>query len=132
MAKVIWLAEDDPNSSILTIHTLQKANVKNEIVVFRDGSDVLLGLENKDPLPLLILLDLSLHDIHGLDVLKYIRKHQNFEINSLCVFVLTVSDDQETIAKTIETGANAFLRKNLNMGDFLRAVQDCGIQLDIG
>lgn len=130
MSGIILLIEDDENSAILTRRDLQRANIKNPIVTYAYGAQALLHLESKD-IPSLILLDLALPDMHGIDILKYIRHHERDDIRGLCVFVLTLTDDQEIMIKTIDTGANAFLRKDLNMGSFLSAVQDCGIALEI-
>lgn len=131
MSAPILMIEDDENSAVLTQRILEQASIRNPFINITTGADAILYLEKNDP-PILILLDLGLPDTHGLDVLKYIRKHERPSIHDLCVFVVTISDDQALVAQTIETGASAFLTKNMNLASFLAAVQDCGVSLDIG
>lgn len=132
MSAPIMIVDDDVNSILLTTRILVGALIRNPIVTIATGSEAILYLEKQTDLPLLILLDLALSDIHGIDLLRYIRKHEVHLISGLCIFILTVSDDQATMVKMIENGANAFLSKNINLASFLAAAQDCGVTLDIG
>lgn len=132
MSAPIMIVDDDVNSILLMTRILVGALIRNPIVTIATGSEAILYLEKQTDLPLLILLDLALSDIHGIDLLRYIRKHEVHLISGLCIFILTVSDDQATMVKTIENGANAFLSKNINLASFLAAAQDCGVTLDIG
>lgn len=132
MSPPIMMVDDDPNSIILTSRVLKNAAIQNPFLTYSYGAEALLYLEKHHDLPIIILLDLALPDIHGIDVLRYIRNHARSEINALCVFILTVSDDQATMVKTIENGASAFLSKNLDLAAFLIAAQGCGVSFDLG
>lgn len=133
MAAPILLCEDDPGSALLTNRALRAAHINHDLKIFTNGTDALLYLENEqNPLPCLILLDLGLPGIHGLDVLRYIRDHDRADIAGLPVFILTLNDDQKMLTETIDHGANAFLSKNLDIGLFLKAAHDAKVVLDIG
>lgn len=127
----ILLVEDDDSSAKLTRRTIQRGAILNPVMHCPSATSALLHIETLE-VPLLVLLDLGLPDMHGLEVLQYLRNHKRTDISSLCVFILTVHDDQEMLTRTMAHGANAFLSKNLNLSRFLMEVQNCGLVLDMG
>ena len=114
--KTILQVEDDPNDIFFLQRAMKKAGVLNPIQVARDGQqaiDYLQGVEKfadreKFPFPCLVLLDLKLPHVMGLDVLKWIRQESGL---SMVVVVLTASADDADIASAYHLGANAFLVK---------------------
>jgi two-component system response regulator len=130
---VILLVEDNPDDEILTIRAFQKSNLKNEIVVARDGVealDYLLGTgsySDRDPsdTPHLILLDLKLPKLDGLEVLRRIRVEDVTRL--LPVIVLTTSAEQEDVIKSYEMGANSYVRKPVDFNQFIDAIQRLGM-----
>jgi two-component system response regulator len=114
--KTILQVEDDPNDVFLLQHAMKKAGVANPIQIASDGQqalDYVQGIgkfadREKFPLPGLVLLDLKLPYVMGLDVLEEIRKHHG---TSLVVVMLTASGEEADIAAAYRLGANAFLTK---------------------
>lgn len=129
--KLILLVEDNKTDELLTLRALKKNNIVNEVVVARDGEealDYLLGTgvhaARERVLPQLILLDLNLPRISGLDVLRRIRADE--QIRSLPVVVLTSSKEDEDIINSYSLGANAYVRKPVDFGQFTDAVKTLG------
>jgi two-component system response regulator len=127
--KHILLVEDSPDDEALTLRALKKNNILNEVTVARDGAQALEYLFN-DPdaiqhPPCLILLDLQLPKVDGLEVLRRIRADERTKI--LPVVVLTSSKMQEDILGSYRGGANAFVRKPVNFSDFAAAMNAVGI-----
>jgi len=129
----ILLVEDTKADELLTIRSLQKISVANQVDVVRDGQaaiDYLLD-EAKDgsgylrPLPSLVILDLKLPKLDGHEVLQRIRAHERTEL--LPVVILTSSDEEKDITKSYELGVNSFVRKPVNIDEFTRAVKDVGL-----
>jgi CheY-like chemotaxis protein len=130
--KTILQVEDDPNDVFLLRHAMNKAGVANPIQVATDGQqaiDYLKGIgkfadREKFPLPCLVLLDLKLPHVMGLNVLKWIRQQPGA---ALVVVMLTASGEDADIAAAYRLGANAFLTKPSESGklvDMVKAVKD--------
>lgn len=130
-AKVILLVEDNPRDEALTLRALKKSNIINSVVVVRDGVealDYLLGQTDSEyinRLPQLVLLDLKLPKVDGLEVLKSIRAHERTRL--LPVVVFTSSSEQEDILKSFERGANSYVRKPVEFEKFLEATKQLGL-----
>lgn len=125
MNKTILLIEDNPDDEELTLDALRTGGVKNEVVVTRDGAEALeLLFNSKRRPPQLILLDLKLPRVSGLEVLRRIRS--TAETRYIPVVVLTSSSEDSDIRSTYELGANSYVRKPVEFGEFVRAVQTLG------
>ena len=130
--RTILLVEDNPDDADLTLLAFQEGSLTNEIVVARDGEEALHYLFGTGPyadqttdLPAVILLDLKLPKIGGLDVLKQIRS--DARTNCLPVVVLTSSKEEEDIMRSYSLGANAYVRKPVDYGEFVKAAQTLGL-----
>ncbi len=130
--RTILLVEDNPKDELLTLRALNKCHLANEIVVVRDGAEALdylfaegdhAGREVSD-LPTLVLLDLKLPKIDGLEVLRRIRADVRTQL--LPVVILTSSDEERDIIAGYELGANSYVRKPVEFSDFGIAVADLG------
>lgn len=123
----ILLVEDQPTDEVLLIRAFHKGNIRNPVDVVRDGAEAIEYLLGADagretrPLPTLVLLDLRLPKIDGLDVLKRIRRDRRTA--GLPVVVLTSSQDDEERARTYDTGANGYLRKPVDLDALIEAVR---------
>jgi DNA-binding response OmpR family regulator len=126
---VILLVEDDPDHEALAIRALRKANVANEIKVARDGAEAIEYMkgiaEGRNPMPQLVLLDLKLPKIEGLDVLRNIRAAEKTAL--LPVVVLTSSDEERDIVASYRLGVNSYIRKPVNFTDFAEATRQLGM-----
>ncbi len=129
--KLILLVEDNRDDEELAIRALKKNNIPNAVVVARDGVqaiDYLFGTTQGAPapptLPQVILLDLNLPKLNGLDVLKKIRSEQRTRF--LPVVVLTSSKEEEDILNSYSLGANSYVRKPVDFGQFIEAVKTLG------
>lgn len=126
---MILLVEDDPDHEALAIRALRKANVANEIKVARDGAEALeymkAILEGKERMPQLVLLDLKLPKVEGLDVLRSIRASDRTAL--LPVVVLTSSDEERDIVASYRLGVNSYIRKPVNFNDFAEATKQLGM-----
>lgn len=131
--KVILLVEDNPDDELLTIRALKKHNIANEIVIVRDGLEALdyilcrgkYNLRNPNDLPQVVLLDLKLPIVDGLEVLEQIRK--NPPTKFLPVVILTSSSEDEDIIKGYELGANSYIRKPVDFSEFVASVGKLGL-----
>jgi len=132
MTKLILLVEDNPSDEKLALLAFKRAGVPCEIAVARDGADALDYLfatgkhEDRDPmaLPALILLDLKMPRISGLEVLRRIRAAP--ETRLLPVVVLTASREDEDLISAYSLGANAYLRKPVDFAEFSEAARALG------
>src|ERR1700748_3042226 len=103
--KMILLVEDDPDHELLTIRALKKSNIANEGRVARDGEEALQALFGPDAVrPQLILLDLKLPKVEGLEVLRRIRDDESTRM--LPVVVLTSSDEERDVVRSYQLGVN--------------------------
>jgi CheY-like chemotaxis protein len=128
--RMILLVEDDPDHEALTIRALKKANIANNIRVAHDGEEALNMLFGKgdDALPFLpqvILLDLKLPKIDGLEVLRRIRESESTRM--LPVVVLTSSDEESDVMRSYKLGVNSYIRKPVNFTDFAEATRQLGM-----
>jgi two-component system response regulator len=129
----ILLVEDNPDDEALTLRALQKNAVQNEVVVARDGVealDYLFGTgshagRDLSVQPQVILLDLKLPRIDGLEVLEKIRADERTRM--LAVVVLTSSKQEEDIARSYARGANSYVRKPVDFTEFIAAVKTLGL-----
>ena len=123
--KIILLVEDNPDDELLTLRALKKNNVINDIVVCRNGVeaiDYLFGIDKNEPvIPQLILLDLKLPKIDGLEVLKKIRSSEKTKF--LPVVVLTSSKEERDIVDSYKLGANSYIQKPVDFKQFVEAVR---------
>ena len=125
----ILLIEDNPDDVELTLHAFQKNHMANEIVVAGDGAeglDYLFGTgkyagRDADEPPALILLDLQLPKIGGLEVLRKVREDERTK--RVPVVIMTTSDEEEDIVNGYNGGANSYLRKPVDFGEFMNAVK---------
>ncbi|WP_455221115.1 response regulator [Kaarinaea lacus] len=131
--KTILLVEDNPDDVTLTLRALKKNNLLNEVVVARDGVEALDYLFSEgsfagrvpEHLPELILLDLKLPKVDGLEVLKRIRASQLTKL--LPVVILTSSNEQSDIISGYELGVNSYIRKPVDFEQFIEAVRQLGL-----
>lgn len=131
--KSILLVEDNPDDVELTLLAFQKNNISNAIVVARDGVealDYLFGTgmhEGRDLryMPSIILLDLKLPKVDGLEVLKRIRA--DVRTKRLPVVILTSSKEEQDLISSYELGCNSYVRKPVNFSQFLEATRQLGI-----
>jgi two-component system, response regulator len=129
--KTILLVEDNPNDEELTLLALRKSNIMNEVIVAHDGEEaleLLLGPKverDNDSLPAVVLLDLKLPKIDGIQVLRQIRSHSR--TRRLPVVVLTSSKEERDLADVYDLGANSFLYKPVDFEKFTEAVGHLGM-----
>src|SRR5712671_695049 len=131
--KTILLVEDSADDEELTTRALRKANIANEIVVTRDGKeaiDYLFGegaYQGRDlsSMPAVILLDLKLPKLSGLDVLQRVRADPRTKL--IPTVVLTSSSEDEDMLKSYQSGANSYVRKPVDFGAFANAVSQLGV-----
>ena len=130
---VILLVEDNPDDEALTLRALKKNNLANEVVVARDGVealDYLFGAgayagRDVSQLPKLVLLDLNLPRLSGLDVLRRIRLEPTTQI--LPVVVLTSSKEEHDVVESYRLGANSYVRKPVDFVEFVEAARQLGL-----
>lgn len=127
--KTILLVEDNSDDELLTIRALKKNNITNKIDVARDGQDAvdyLFERKNNDAdMPALIILDLKLPKIDGLEILKRIR--DNEKTRFIPVVILTSSNEEEDILASYGLGANSFIRKPVDFLKFVEVASNIGI-----
>ena len=121
----IILVEDNPDDERLAIRALRKGNVANEILVARNGEEAINMILSADPLPCVVLLDLKLPKIDGLEVLRRIRADDRTHL--LPVVVLTSSSEDRDIVESYSLGANSYVRKPVEFDRFTEAVKQLGL-----
>lgn len=129
----ILLVEDNPDDEALALRAFKKLNISNKIIVARDGVEALdylfaTGAYADRPasqFPAIILLDLKLPKIDGLEVLKRIRGNEKTKI--LPVVILTSSREEQDIVQGYNLGANSYVRKPVDYNEFVQAVSQLGI-----
>lgn len=135
--KTILLVEDNPDDVFLILRALSKNNIANEVIVVRDGAEALDFLFGKgkyanrdlNNLPELILLDLRLPKVDGIEVLR--RIHQDERTSSLPVIILTTSNADLDMVDSLRYGAHAYIRKPVGFTQFIEAVRELGLYLVI-
>ena len=131
--KPILLVEDNEDDELLTLRALKKHNILNAVVVARDGAEALDYLFGTGPYagrdtsiqPQVVLLDLNLPRVGGLDVLRRLRDDSRTKL--LSVVVLTSSKQEEDIIRSYALGANSFVRKPVEFNEFSQAVKTLGL-----
>jgi two-component system, response regulator len=124
----ILLIEDNPDDVALTMRALRRNNISNEVVVAGDGEEaleVLMPADKPGLRPALILLDVNLPKLSGLDVLARIRSEPR--TTTLPVVVLTTSDEERDIVDSYKLHANSYIRKPVVFGDFVEAARVLGL-----
>jgi DNA-binding response OmpR family regulator len=123
---LILLVEDDPDHELLTIRALQKSNIENDVRVARDGEEALAALFGAEAIrPQVILLDLKLPKVDGLEVLRRIRESD--QTRMLPVVVLTSSDEERDLVRSYQIGVNSYIRKPVNFTEFAEATRQLGM-----
>jgi two-component system, response regulator len=131
--KVILLVEDNADDEVLTLRALKKNNIRNEVVVARDGSealDYLFGTgihagRDLRMMPQIILLDLKLPKVDGFEVLTRVRSSETTKL--LPVVILTTSNEDQDRIRGYGLGANSFVRKPVEFDKFIEAVRQLGL-----
>jgi two-component system response regulator len=130
---LILLVEDNPDDEALALRALKKNNIGNRVVVVHDGAEALDFLfctnayADRDPhdLPQLILLDLKLPKVEGLEVLRRIRRDERTHL--LPVVILTSSREEQDLVEGYKSGANSYVRKPIDFTEFVEAVRQLGL-----
>src|SRR6201996_4723711 len=132
MLKPILLVEDNPNDLKLTLAALAETGLANEVIVARDGAEAHDYLMRQGKFkdrapgnPTVVLLDIKLPKIDGLELLRLIRQHP--ETAALPVVILTSSREDSDVASGYENGTNAYVVKPVASTEFFKAIQDLGI-----
>lgn len=132
MLKPILLVEDNPKDLELTLIALEKSQLANEVIVVRDGAEAIDYLNSKGAYttrpagnPAVILLDLKLPKVDGLEVLKHIRENPN--LKGLPVVMLTSSKEEQDLLRSYELGVNAYVVKPVEFNEFVHAIADLGV-----
>ena len=128
----IVMIEDDEGHARLIERNIRRAGVNNEIHSFRNGTDAVnylfgpdgSGTTNKNK-PLLVLLDLNLPDMTGVDILKKVKTNEH--LKRVPVVVLTTTDDAQEIKRCYELGANVYVTKPVNYENFANAIRQLGL-----
>jgi CheY-like chemotaxis protein len=130
--RVILLVEDDPRDEALTLRALRKSNVMNPVVIARDGREALDYLfgegryaDVERAMPQVILLDLKLPKLDGLEVLEALRGDERTRL--LPVVVLTSSLEEQDLLRSYRLGANSYMRKPVDFAQFMEAVRQLGL-----
>lgn len=131
--KVILLVEDNPDDEVLTLRALKKNNILNEVVVAHDGVEALDYLFSTEKYPegdlmrklAVILLDLKLPKIDGMEVLRRIRGDEQTKL--LPVVILTSSKEEQDLINGYKFGANSYIRKPVDFDKFVEAIRQLGL-----
>jgi two-component system response regulator len=130
---IILLVEDNPDDEALTLRALRKNNIGNKVFVVRDGTEALEFLfctgayADRDPreMPQMILLDLKLPKVDGLEVLRRLRADERTRL--LPVVILTSSTQEQDLMEGYRGGANSYVRKPVNFNQFADAIRQLGL-----
>jgi CheY-like chemotaxis protein len=131
--KVVLLVEDNPDDVDLTLRAFRKSNLLNEVVVTKDGVealDYLFGAgayagRDTSVSPQVVLLDLKLPRLNGLEVLRRLRADERTQL--LPVIVLTTSNEEQDMVESYRLGANSYVRKPVDFTQFMEAVKQLGL-----
>jgi two-component system response regulator len=129
----ILLVEDNPDDVKLTLRALKKNNILNRVVVAEDGVEALDYLFGRGKyadrdlraMPQVILLDLKMPKVDGLEVLQQLRAHEETKV--LPVVILTTSNEERDRIESYKLGANSYVRKPVEFNEFLKAVRQLGL-----
>lgn len=132
MLKPILLVEDNPKDLELTLLALEKSNLANEVVTVRDGVEALDYLFRRGPYaeravgnPAVVLLDLKLPKVDGIQVLEKVRAEPTLQ--SIPVVMLTTSREEKDLVRSYKLGVNAYVMKPVGFQEFIDAIQDLGV-----
>ncbi len=126
MVRQILLVEDNPDDIMLTLRALQKSNVVNEVITARDGEEALALLLGEDRInPALVLLDLKLPKVDGMEVLRRLRADERAGL--VPVVILTSSKEEGDLVQGYRNGANSYIRKPVDFEKFVDAVRQLGL-----
>jgi two-component system response regulator len=131
--KIILLVEDNPDDETLTLRALKKNNISNQVIVVRDGAealDFLIGTgqhsgRDINLIPQVVLLDLKLPKVDGLEVLRRMRADERTKL--LPVVILTSSNEEQDRLNGYGLGANSYVRKPVDFNQFIEAVRQLGL-----
>jgi len=132
-SKKILLVEDNTDDVLLTLRALQRANILNEVVVARDGTEALdyltsqgqyAGRDSKD-LPVVVLLDLKMPRMGGLEFLEKVRNVDDLKF--LPVVILTSSNEDRDVCESYNLGANSYIQKPVDFDQFVQAIRTLGL-----
>ncbi len=129
--RIVLLVEDNPDDVELTVRAFKKSNIGNRVEVVQDGAEALAWLHAPGPdgalrpLPEVVLLDLKLPKVDGLEVLRRIREHPRTKL--LPVVVLTSSNEERDMVESYRLGANSYVRKPVEFNEFLDASRQLGL-----
>jgi two-component system response regulator len=131
--KPILLVEDNPDDEVLTLRAFSKNHIANPVIVARDGVEALDYLlrtgahagQEGTALPAVVLLDLKLPRIDGLEVLRRVRADERTAL--LPVVILTTSREQQDISEAYSLGANSYIRKPVDFDKFIQAIGQIGL-----
>ena len=129
----ILLVEDNPDDVELTLRAFKKNAILNEIVVVRDGAEALdyffgpqgCAIDGQNKLPAVVLLDLKLPKVDGIEVLRQIRADERTKL--VPVVILTSSKDQTDVADGYRMGCNSYVRKPVDFNEFIEAARKLGL-----
>lgn len=129
----ILLVEDNPNDSELALRALKKNNIANNVVVVTDGEQALDFLfargkftgRDAEQVPKMVLLDLKLPKVDGLEVLKVLKNHHS--TRAIPVIMLTSSKEENDIVESYRLGVNSYIVKPVDFDKFVEAVRDIGL-----
>jgi two-component system response regulator len=129
---IIVLVEDNAGDEALTLRALKQNNILNDVVVLRDGAEAIeyffgqrARAETPPQLPQIVLLDLNLPKIGGLDVLRRLREEERTKL--LPVIILTSSKEERDVAAGYDLGANSYIVKPVDFTQFSAAVRQLGL-----
>lgn len=132
MLKPILLVEDNPKDLELTLVALERTHLANDVITARDGEEALDYLFSRGSFrgrqrgnPAVVLLDLKLPKVDGLEVLRTIRTNE--ELRRLPVVILTSSREEEDVVNSYNLGVNAYVVKPVGFKEFIQAIQDLGV-----
>lgn len=120
----ILLVEDNPVDLDLTLRAFRSRKLANPVEIARDGEEALAYIEkwkNGDPVPVVILLDLNLPKVNGLEVLEAIKKHPDFR--TIPVVVLTTSSESRDVKTSYQLGANSYIVKPVDFDKFIEVAK---------
>ncbi len=131
--KTILLVEDNADDEALTLRALEKSTLINKVIVCRDGADALnylfgggqFSAKDRNELPVVVLLDLKLPKVDGLEVLRRIR--ENEQTHWVPVVILTSSREDDDVVKGYKSGANSYIRKPIDFVQFTDAITQLGL-----